>query len=107
MVYRTQQGMYKVLCGLLLQAEILVHAAASVDGKHDLQRQLGLALEHSDLLRVFILGEDECIPIQPRDRSAFVIGNIDEDIHQPDIDVDGRRLGKAAESKGKADDRAK
>src|ERR1700733_5245869 len=71
--------MHKVLCGLLLQTEILMHAAAGVDGEDDLQRQLGLALEHSDLLRVSILGEEKGVPIQPGNRRPLVIGNIDED----------------------------
>ena len=91
-IHRPQQRMHKVFRRLLLHEQVLMDTATGVNGKNDLQRQLRLALKHSDLLRMVIFRKQELILGQARDRSAFVIGHIDEHIHQADIDADGRRL---------------
>ena len=52
-----QQRMNKVVRGALLDGEIFMHAAAGVNGQDDFERQLGLALEDSDLLRMSVFEE--------------------------------------------------
>src|ERR1700752_1849183 len=106
--------MHKVSCGLLLHAQVLMHTATGIHGKNDFQGQLRLALEYRYLLRVVIFGEQKFVLGQARDRSSFVIGHIDEDMHQPDIDADGGWLrarlsvdSKSPEGKGAAECRAK
>jgi hypothetical protein len=96
-INRPKQRMYKVSCCLLLQAKVFMHAAAGVNGQDDLQRKLRLAFKNGDLLRVVILGELKLVPGQAGHRSSFVIGNIDEDIHQANIHADGWWLGLPGE----------
>ena len=86
---RPQERMHKVPGRLLLESEIFMHASAGIDGQDNLKRKLGLALKYGNLLRVVIFREQKLVPGQAGHRGSFVIGNIDEDIHQANVHANG------------------
>ena len=89
--------MDKAAGGVGFFCHILADAAAGVDGKGEVEGQLGLALEEGDLLRAAVFGDGEVVAGEAADDGAVAIGDIDEDVDQLDIDVEGafpaRRAG--------------
>ena len=88
-VDRPQDGVGEAPRRLQFQILIVARAQAGVDGHHDRQRQLRLAMEDRDLLRLAVLEDLKVFLLQRRNRSTAGVGDGGEDVHQLDVDLEG------------------
>ena len=77
----------KRLRRVCLFGQVLVDAAAGVDGQGQVQRQLRLALEDGDLLRTAVFGDGKVVAREAADDGAVAVGHVDEDVDQLHVDV--------------------
>ena len=89
LILRAQEVAGEMAGGALLFAEILAHAEAGVDGEHDAEGKLRLALEDGDGLRTAVLGDAEVILGEAADDGAGLVSNVDEEVDQVGLDVEG------------------
>ena len=79
----------KWLAARFSSLEILAHAQAGIDGEDDAEGELGLALEDGDGLRTAVLGDAEVVLGEAADDGAGLVGDIDEEVDQVGLDVEG------------------
>ena len=84
------QTLHETPGGILLHVEIFVDAATRVDGEHDGKRECGVSFKQGDLLRLAVFLEQEIFPLEVRDGCAVLILDVDKDVYQVDVDLDGQ-----------------
>jgi len=87
--------MHEAAGGVGFFGEVFADAAAGIDGQGEVEGQFGLALEDGDLLGAGVFSDLEIFAGEAADDAAVVIGDVDEDADQADIDVGVRSWGNA------------
>lgn len=75
--------------GAALLAEHVAHAHAGIDQQAEGERQVGLAREVADRLRVAVFLEEKIVAREVLDDPALFVANRRQHVH--DFDVDGDR----------------
>src|SRR5579863_3797657 len=87
------EGVDEVFGGVSLDGAIFEDAAAGVDGEGEIEGHLRFTLEDFDFLRAAVFGEMEVFAGETADDGTGLVSNVDDYVHELDVDVEGGRRG--------------